>query len=271
VGIADTGIADICIADIGIADGGIAATVRDLLGGRRAAFMRALLAVLCAVSLVVPAYMAAAGKDDAVGVSKQRLTLRIPAQPLASALQAYSEASKVQVLYESSLAAGMRSSSIDGDFTPEAALQALLVGTDLDAHYTRSDAFFLTRRAPSAADEPPQYPLTSADLSLDVLRVTPVEPEADRAALARYAGIVQSDIESALQRDAHTRSGNYRVAVKLWIAPTRAVQHVELTRSSGNGDRDAAITGALHGLTVSHAPPANMPQPMNIVITVRSL
>jgi hypothetical protein len=47
------------------------------------------------------------------------------------------------------------------------------------------------------------------------------------------------------------------------------VKRTELFRSSGDQERDDAIGRLLDGLQVSQAPPANTPQPVMVMITVR--
>jgi hypothetical protein len=214
----------------------------------------------CAVLLSTPA-SGGAGEE-----AQGRLLFRIPSQPLASALQAYSLTSGVQLLYESEVAEGRRSTAIDGEFTREAALARLLTGTDVTASYARSDAVTLALPAP-AQDEPPADPLTGADLSLDTLRVKGTVALGDR--LTDYSRAIEVDIRNALRRDAKTRKGDYRVAVRLWIDPSRMVRRAELMQSSGDLERDTVISGLLQGLMLSQAAPANMPQPVRLVILVK--
>jgi hypothetical protein len=208
--------------------------------------------------------------------SAGRSTFHIPGQPLDSALQAYSQASGVQVLYESELAAGRRSAPVDGELTPEAALRALLVGTDLLVQYTSANAITLScwsddRDGIAESDRPPAHPLANIDLTLDTLQVAVSADAADAARLRAFGEAVQSDIQGALKKNATTRSGNYRVAVKLWIDASQTIQRTELLQSTGDRQRDIAVSGALHGLVVSRAAPPNMPQPVRVVIVVKSL
>jgi hypothetical protein len=81
---------------------------------------------------------------------------------------------------------------------------------------------------------------------------------------------LQTDIQKVLQRNSATRDGNYRAVIDLWVDALRTVQRIALIRSTGNGGRDAAIAQALHGLTISRPTPTNAPQPVRIVIVVRS-
>lgn len=193
----------------------------------------------------------------------------IPGQSLAGALQTYSQITGVEVLYESSIAAGLQSPEVDGTFTPDQALRRLLTDTDLAIHYTRSDA--ITLSLPSESDDlPPVHPLGNADLALETLHVSAGQ-RPDAGHLRQFSESVQEDVESALRKDNRTRAGNYRASVKLWIEPPRTVRRAELAQSTGDIGRDASIAEILRGLVLRNGPPANTPQPVRIVILVRSL
>jgi hypothetical protein len=238
------------------------------LSRRRFSFARDLLLV---IGMALVAGFAFAGGTDSSSIQEPgHLTFHIPAQPLVTALRSYSEVSGVQVLYESRLAAGIRSPGVEGDFTAEAALRALLAGTELTVHYTRANAITITRAIREIGNEPPRYPLAPADLSLDTLRVTPSEASPDQSDLTQYTGVVQADIQNALQRNSRTRSGDYHAGIKLWVTASRTVERIELFRSSGDRQRDAAISQALQRLVISAAAPTSVAQPINVVITVRS-
>jgi hypothetical protein len=197
------------------------------------------------------------------------IVFHIPAQPLAAALQTYGEKAGVQVLYESSSAVGRTSAAVEGNFRPEEALVLLLTGTDLKIQYTRPDAVTLALRSAlpdglSVSDPP------AADLSLGTLLVRPTGEEDDVGRLHDYSYGLQADIQKVLQKSAGTREGNYRAVIDLWIDPLRTVQRIELVHSTGSESRDTAVAKALRGLTVSRPTPANAPQPVRIVIVVRS-
>ncbi|MDB5607895.1 MAG: Secretin/TonB short N-terminal domain protein [Bradyrhizobium sp.] len=72
----------------------------------------------------------------------------IPSQPLEVALDAYGAASRLQVLYETALTSGRRSTEVKGVYTQEAALRLLLSGTGLDFDYTEERAFTLVPAGP---------------------------------------------------------------------------------------------------------------------------
>lgn len=204
------------------------------------------------------------------GAEERPIAFHIPAQPLASALQVYGERAGVQVLYESNSATGRRSAAVEGDFTPEDALNRLLNGTGLKVQYIRPDA--ITLALPSAADgTPPANPLVTADLSLGTLRVRAPGDGDETGRLHDYSESVQLDIQKALKRNAKTRVGSYRAILDLWIDPSRTVQRTELLRSTGDLDRDTAVAAAIRGLTISRPAPTNTPQPVRVVIVAKPL
>lgn len=224
-------------------------------------------AVNCIGLMLLGMYAAAA--EDRQAANPAPVVFHIPAQPLANALQAYGEQAGVQVLYESRSAAGQQSVSVDGSFTAEAALNRLLSGTDLKIRYTRPDAITIaalfTRETEAAADLP-----AKPDLSIGTLRVHATNDDEDTRWLNEYGESVQLDVQRALQKNARTRTGNYRVVVDLWIDPSRAIERARLQQSTGDPDRDAAVAAALRGTTMSKPAPANMPRPVRVAITVRS-
>lgn len=67
----------------------------------------------------------------ALQVQAQRLMLEIPAQPLGSALEQLAAQAAVQLLYPSAAIEGRSSPPLAGEYTFDAALQALLAGTGL--------------------------------------------------------------------------------------------------------------------------------------------
>ncbi|MBR0869797.1 energy transducer TonB [Bradyrhizobium tropiciagri] len=213
---------------------------------------------------------AAAAQQREVAAASPPVEFHIPAQPLASALQAYGQQAGIQVLYESGSASGRKSMPVDGKLLPEDALHALLAGTDLRVQYIRRDAITLALRT-SQPDHPPASPLASADLSLGTLQVRATSDGDDGSALHDYSESLQTDIQKALQKHAGTRGGSYRLILDLWIDSSRTILRTQLLRSTGDQDRDAAVATALRGLTVSRATPANAPQPVRIAIRVTSL
>lgn len=77
--------------------------------------------------------------------------LNIPAQPLSSALIAFSRQTQVQIFVPSSVAAGKRSTAVSGPLTAQAALSQLLTGTGLTYHFTSATAVTIDGSTGSAA------------------------------------------------------------------------------------------------------------------------
>ncbi len=194
----------------------------------------------------------------------------IPAESLVDALQAYSLQSGVQVMFETASAADYRSAAVEGELAPDVALRKLLASTDLRIRYSRPTAITLAPASAPNPDDPPADVLASADMTLDTLRVSDTAAS-DRRRLDGYISAVQVDIQKALKKVAAAQHGDYRVAIKLWVDPSRTVERAELEGSTGDRDRDGAITNALRGLVLSQAAPANTPQPMLFMISISSL
>lgn len=191
----------------------------------------------------------------------------IPSEPLAAALQTYSQDTGVGLFYESELTVGLQSPVLKGRFSPKAALRALLAGTGFIIQYNRDDAVSLF--TPRSQGLPDGHFGGVASLSLPQLDVRPSEG-ADDALLRAFGEAVQTEVASALTKNAGIRSGNYRIHVKLWIDPSHAIRRAEVAQTTGDPGRDAEIASTLQGLVISRTPPAGMPQPVRIVISVGS-
>jgi hypothetical protein len=164
-----------------------------------------------AYAILMLAGICAAGAEEHQATNRVGpIGFHIPAQPLANALQAYGQRTGVQVLYESNSAVGRTSGAVEGNFTPDAALNLLLTGTDLRVRYLRPDAITLAPLStPSAdADGPPSAPFATADLSLGTLRARGSSDSDSAARLHDYSESVQADIQGALRKNAKTRAGN---------------------------------------------------------------
>lgn len=90
------------------------------------------------------------------GARAPQLVFSIPSQPLTSALHAFAEASGLQVSFPSELAAERMSSPVDGRYTPQAALDALLAGTGLAYRFADAGTVTLVPApvAPAASSSP---------------------------------------------------------------------------------------------------------------------
>lgn len=177
-----------------------------------------------------------------------QIAFDIPAQSLASALEAYSVAAGREVVYNGKLAIGRQSTSIRGVFTPEVALQELLEGTGLSPRYVAADAFMLM---PSVPDPRPTN-------------------TASPVVVASYYGRIQASLKSAFCANSRTQPGDYRAVVSFWIGASGAVSRVELLGSTGDRNLDATIDQTIRGLIVGAPPPQGFAQPVTMMVTPQS-
>jgi hypothetical protein len=189
-------------------------------------------------------------RADAEALGGQRapspVTFDIPEQSLTAAIERFSVVSGWQVIYDSSLAAGRRSTPLKGALPPSTALRVMLVGTGLKADYMATDGAMLTAN-PSAGPR-----VTD--------RVLPPP------ALRGYYGQLQSGLKRALCDEQLLRGGAYRIAVGVWISPTGHITRTEALGTTGSTDVDATVAGSIRKLAFD-APPPGFEQPVVIVVT----
>lgn len=195
---------------------------------------------------------------SAVAENAAGQTFVIPAQPLDQALAAFSVSTGLQMLYDSSLAAGRRSSPVSGAMQPREALVLMLAGTGLTARFTSAGAVVIYAGSTSAVT---LNPITATAAS--VVGRAGVSPEA-RA----YAEAVQRQTVEALRQDAGLSGGDYALSVRLWVSDQGAARRVEILRGSGDAGRDADFMALASGLRFP-VPPPDLPQPMRIEFRVR--
>jgi hypothetical protein len=183
-------------------------------------------------------------------MADERTSFDIPAQALMTALRAYSEQTGVAVLFDDSLVRNRRSLGVTGTYSAPDALQRLLDGTGLAAHYASTKAFTLM---------PDQAPAAAANDSND---------GADTVASEHFAGRLQASLVRSLCSSERTHPGRYRLAMQLWLDATGAVTRTQLLSSTGNAARDTQIETLAAGLVVGEMP-ADMPQPITILLVQR--
>jgi hypothetical protein len=195
---------------------------------------------------------------SAVAENAAGQTFVIPAQPLDQALAAFSVSTGLQMLYDSSLAAGRRSSPVSGAMQPREALVLMLAGTGLTARFTSAGAVVIYAGSTSAVT---LNPITAT--AAPVVGRTGVNAEA-RA----YAEAVQRQTVEALRQDAGLSGGDYALSVRLWVSEQGAARRVEILHGSGDAGRDADFMALASGLRFP-VPPPDLPQPMRIEFRVR--
>lgn len=175
----------------------------------------------------------------------------IAAQPLDAALAAYTEATGLAVLVTSRLTADRRAAAVRGRLAPQEALRQLLAGTGLQARFTSASAFTLIESA-RATDAAPAPAAVS-----------------NPAALSRYAGVLQNTVTRALCHWSGAPFGRYRASVQLWIGRNGVVRQARLVSGTGDARRDEALAGVLSGLVMDAPPPADLSQPVTLVLSPR--
>ncbi|PJM70118.1 STN domain-containing protein [Achromobacter ruhlandii] len=175
----------------------------------------------------------------------------IAAQPLDAALAAYTQATGMAVLVTSRLTAGRQGSAVRGRLAPRQALRQLLAGTGLQARYASASAFTLVE---SAASAPPPRAAGAAP---------------SPAAVTRYAGVLQNTVTRALCQGTGAQFGRYRASLQLWIGRNGVVRQARVLSGTGDARRDEALAGVLSGLIMDAPPPADLPQPVTIVLAPR--
>ncbi len=170
-----------------------------------------------------------------------RFEFNIPAQPLAAALETYGKVSQRDVLFNSNLKIGRRSTGVQGYLSADTALMIMLEGTGLSARYQTSGSF--------------------------VLLPAPDAPEAGLPlAVGRYYGKLQATLRTTLCSDGKARPGSYRVAIRLWVGSTGDVIRYERLSSTGTSGLDEGVDQSLRNLRIGASPPIGLEQPITIVI-----
>jgi hypothetical protein len=203
-----------------------------VLHSSHAGAIRSCGAVLVSVGLAV-----LTGDANAAAES---VRFELAAQPIASAIEAYSARTGLEVYYDGALAKGRRSNAVLGLFATDAALRELLVGTGLTARVTSRGGFTLVPAPPpriaNAADQP-------------------------------YFAMIQAKISQALCGSAQTRPGSADLLIRVWIASSGTIQRTQLIDAS-DAAMESAFAALLRGLLVG-APPADLPQPVTMAVLAR--
>jgi len=173
-----------------------------------------LLAFLLGSTVLATAPVPAGAAEAPVVVAQaaeQRLAFDIGPQPLDSALIAFSEASRVQVLVNGDLTRGVASPGARGRVSPQQALAALLTGTGLSFRQVDANTITLIQAppgqrtgggaAPAQAPAPVPAPAATAVIQLDPLEVYGARTTQTLGDLTSSVGILtQGDIEARQMR-----------------------------------------------------------------------
>jgi hypothetical protein len=184
------------------------------------------------------------------------VSIDIPAQPLASALQAFAQATGQSVFFDGQLAAGLESMPVRGELAPREALQRMLAGTRLTARYADDSTFTLveTEALPQQQQGAAPSPAT-----------TPADAMSDG-----NARVVQQALERTLCRWPRAQPGSYRAVVQLWVGPAGHVRRTRLLSSTGLAQRDAALEAAMNTLVLSPPKEGTPDEPLTILLLPRT-
>lgn len=175
----------------------------------------------------------------------------IPSQALEGALKTFSAVAGIALFYESSIVQGRRSSAVEGLLPAELALELLLRETGLSSKsFDRGSITILQAPAADPAEQ-----LGSA--------------KAKVAEFAPYLAQVQRSMELAFCVKHDGASDSEVIVARVWIASSGKVARAELLQTTGSDPRDRAYVAAI-GAISTLAPPATMPQPINLMIDMRA-
>ncbi len=182
------------------------------------------------------------------------LQFDIPAQPLASALRLYSNEVQLRLFYDSSLMEGRQSPPVHGAMSARVVLLKLLDGT----------GFFVTSLEPGTAT------ILSSAPQGDNVHEKFAAMKSKAAQFSSYFSDVQAGLRAAFCRSPETQVDKEERIIRLWIAPSGAVAHAELISSMGKQAQDDAYAAAIRNLVIDEPPPANLPQPITMMVLPRN-
>ncbi|AJY42348.1 TonB C-terminal domain-containing protein [Burkholderia humptydooensis] len=184
----------------------------------------------------------------------------LPAQPLAKTLQDFARLTELIVLASAPLLDGRTSAPVQGDFAPRDALERMLVGTGLRAAFSRPDEAIIVAQS---AVETASAGDAQAGAALPVDGIDGIGDSGERRA---FAGVLQAHLIDALCAQPAAVPGSYRLVAQMRIDNKGAAVAVNMVASSGSAARDAAVLRALRALRLDDAPPADLPQPVTILL-----
>lgn len=201
-------------------------------------FSTGIFSIAAVAQPIVPEY---ADKDDA-----EQFSFDIAEIPLAQALQQYASLTRYPTLFRSELVANRTSTAIRGMYSAGPALHAILNGTGLVAEKFNSDnsrGFILKL----AADYRNQDARGSQHWLV-------------------YSRLLQERIWQMLCGRAKTAPGQYRALLRFRVDAIGQIRQPTLLASTGDTSRDIAILAELQKLQMDAMPPADLPQPLAMLI-----
>ena len=176
----------------------------------------------------------------------RRVSFDIPRQVLGDALYAYSSATGIEILVPENLIIERRSAAVAGLFTPEEALRQLLMGSGLVSRFTGINAFTLVPGPPTTVPRTFSTPRYSS-----------------------YSAALQAAVTGVLCGFRRAWPQDSRFVVRLWVAPSGAVQQVKFLDTTGDQGDKATLQALLQRMVVDEAPPSDLSQPTTLLILPR--
>jgi len=82
-------------------------------------------------------------------------------------------------------------------------------------------------------------------------------------AISHFAGVVQRNIQKAIENNRKTRKASMQVTVKIWPDETGRITRAVVSGTSGDRDVDLALQNeVLTGLRLEEPPPKGLPRPV---------
>lgn len=194
--------------------------------------------MLLAVSLIASVPVHAESARDFR--SSEPMTFEIPPQPLARALEAYSAVTGLDVFYNAALAERRNSAAVTGTLTPRQAIEIILAGSGYVPRVTSPGA--LTIVAPDP---------------------TPTAHAASDQRYEAYFSFMQERINDVLCTLPDGAAGSKDIVLRLWLASSGDVLRAAVL---GEGDESLAPFATAIASAKFAPPPAEMPQPVTLVV-----
>ena len=176
----------------------------------------------------------------------------VPSQFLEDALIAYAEITGVEVFLDHALAAGQYSRALQGEYSAEAALRALLAGTGLQI-----------RRAAEHA-----YTVVAPGMQEPAIGRAP-SWGGDREREALFAAL-QAAVMQALCMQPSAVLDQHRVAVAVWIDASGKVTDARILTAQIDDNLSRGIVAGFLKVSGGQPRPAGLQQPITFVILARS-
>lgn len=216
---------------------------------RAAGLIAAMLAIQGLTACVSPA-RADTGRNAASNAAdaEARIDFDIPAMPLGDALDRFADISGRSAVFPGALLAGRMSSPVHGRHAPPDALRRLIAGTGLELEEIRSGK-------------------VSALLLREVQgQVAPVaDAVVDHSRLDGYEAVLQARVWDTI---CATRGidDDRRSLLRFSVDAGGFIQRPRLLGEQADDTRDRRLLAALRRIRLDRAPPADMQQPVTLLI-----